>query len=99
MFLDREKNPITAKEFMIKVKDWNYTVVGRDTIENVVVLTIWNGIVSEEKILDGIPFIFETIIRGGELGGYSTLYADEFEAFTGHLETIDMVKETLTYGN
>ena len=99
MFLDRERNPIGVQEFMEKVTDWNYTVVGKDTIGNVVVLTVWTGIVSEENTLDGVPFIYETVIRGGELSGYNTLYADEFDAFVGHLGTVDMVKEILTYGN
>lgn len=103
MFLDRDGNPIETKEFIEKLSDWNYTVVDKDTFDTpdseVVVLTVWTGIIAEENTFDGVPYIYETIIRGGEMSGYSTMYANEFDAVCGHMHAVDLAKEKLTHGN
>lgn len=103
MFLDRDGNPIETKEFIEKLSDWNYTVVGKEKFptaeSNVLVLTIWTGLVAEENTFDDVPYIYETIIRGGEMSGYRVLYSDEFEAVTGHMHAVEMAKEKLAYGN
>lgn len=99
MYRDRDGQEISQQEFLAKVYDWSYTVVGKDTLyiedEKTMVLTIWLGLGAPNEN-DDSDYIFQTAVFGGELSGFSVFYSNEFDAFLGHIETVEKVK---TYAN
>lgn len=72
---------------------WSAThnrVIDRTEIGQIRVLTVFHGI--DDRMGNGVPLLFETVVFGGNLDGKSWRYATLGEAKCGHYDVVDAVR-------
>lgn len=82
MYFDRQGKPIDRDTWVKKFGKLEYKRVASTEKDGINVSTIWLGM--NHNWSGGEPLIFETMIFGGEHGGYQERYATEEQAIAGH---------------
>lgn len=93
-YYDRAGQPLGDGDFAADTIEWgqlrddeSYMRIGMDTVDNVVVTTVWQGI--NLALGADPPRIFETRIFGGPHDLEGMFYTTEDEARQGHSQTVD----------
>lgn len=87
MFWDRERKPLTLREFGQLFQDHSYRILARTDIGDATVTTAWLG-VDQGPLGEDLPQIFGTIIRRGDQWGTERFDATEADALTRHADVV-----------
>lgn len=85
-----DKIPIAVE----KLSEANWARIAKDTVENVLVSTVFLALDHSWKE-GGPPILFETMIFGGKYDQYQDRYSTWDKAIQGHEIAVNLVKQSL----